>query len=137
MTARLSKAEAASLGPDLTVIPAFIELPWPSRDLHPNARVHWAVKGRAAKKARQDAAYATKATGVRKLDAKSLLVTAIFNPPDNRHRDLDGMLASMKSSFDGIADTIGVDDSKWAIVPYRDVPKPPHGAVLIQIEVLA
>lgn len=25
-----------------------IALPWPDRRLHPNARVHWAIKARAA-----------------------------------------------------------------------------------------
>lgn len=27
-----------------------IALPWPDRRLHPNARVHWAIKARAAAK---------------------------------------------------------------------------------------
>lgn len=129
MTARLSKAEGAKE-------PAFIELPWPSRALHPNARVHWAAKSKAAKRERIWAGSATWSAGLRKIDAKALQVTVIFNPPDRRHRDLDGMLSALKPALDGVADTIGVDDSKWAFVLHRDDPRPPHGAVLIQIEVL-
>lgn len=112
-----------------------IDLPWPSRDLHPNARVHWAVKARATKTARADAGWAAKAAGVKKIDAGSLSVTAIFSPPDKRQRDTDGMLSSIKAYFDGIADIIGVDDSKWQISLRRE-PMVKGGSVRIEIEVV-
>ena len=44
------------------------------------------------------------------------------------------MLASLKSSFDGIADVIGVDDSKWDIAIQRAEPVR-GGNVRIEIEV--
>jgi crossover junction endodeoxyribonuclease RusA len=111
-----------------------VDLPWPSRDLHPNARKHWAQRAKAAKKARLDAAIAARAAGIRKIRAASLRIIATFSPPDNRRRDSDGMLSSLKSSFDGIADVIGVDDSLWNITIQRAEPVR-GGNVRIEIEV--
>jgi len=111
-----------------------VELPWPDRVLHPNARVHWAKKAKAAKQARDDAAWWAKAAGFKRMKAEALNVTAIFCPPDKRRRDIDSMLSSIKSALDGIADVVGVDDSRWAIVLRKEAPKE-HGAVRIEIEV--
>lgn len=113
-----------------------IELPWPSRTLHPNARVHWARKAKAVKKARSDAAWCTKKVGVWPHDPDiptTLKVTAVFCPPDNRARDIDGMLSSVKAYFDGIADIIGIDDSKWEIALRREAPVK-GGSVRIELE---
>jgi len=111
-------------------------LPWPHRDLHPNARVHWAVKAKRAKQAREAAAWTAVKAGVEPMQAGALNVTAIFTPPDRRARDLDGMLSAMKPAFDGLADLLGVDDSKWNIAMRREAPKKP-GAVRVEIEVAA
>lgn len=42
-------------------------------------------------------------------------LSLIFHAPTNRAYDLDNALARMKASLDGVADAIGVDDSKWEI----------------------
>lgn len=42
-----------------------------------------------------------------------LHVTVEFVPPDRRHRDRDNMLASIKSGLDGLADALGVNDSRF------------------------
>lgn len=110
-----------------------ITLPWPNRDLHPNSRVHWGRRARAAKKARHDAQWAAQAAGVRHIDAKGLEVTVTFHPPSNHRRDVDGLLSNVKSYLDGIADVCGVDDSKWSIKPLRGaVVKNGEVRVLIQ-----
>ena len=36
-----------------------------------------------------------------------------FCPPDHRRRDLDNIIASMKAANDGIADALGIDDSRF------------------------
>lgn len=112
-----------------------IEFPWPARELHPNARVHRMAKARATKRAREDAAWSVKAAGIGRIKAEALKVTAIFFPPDNRRRDLDSMLASIKGHLDGIADVIGVDDSRWQIAIRKEAPRR-QGAVRIEIEVV-
>lgn len=92
-----------------------VNLPWPDSRLHPNARNHWAVRAKAVKQARMEAAILARASGIRKIRAESLEVSLVFSPPDKRRRDLDGLLSAMKASLDGISDVIGVDDSSWGI----------------------
>lgn len=113
-----------------------VDLPWPPRVLHPNARVHWTKRAKAAKRAREDAAWLAVQAGLQPMDAKGINATMIFIPPDNRARDVDGMLSACKSSIDGIADLLGVDDSRWNFVLRREPPKKP-GSVRIEIEVAA
>ncbi len=60
--------------------------------------------------------------------------TLFSSPPDDRHRETDGMLSSMKPALDGIADMIGIDDSKWNIALHREPAKAP-GSVRVEIEV--
>jgi crossover junction endodeoxyribonuclease RusA len=110
-----------------------VELPWPSRDLHPNARVHWAVRARAAKKARADGVKASWAAGLRGVAAEALSVTVTFYPPNRRAHDVDGLLSSVKSYLDGIADVTGVDDRNWRIVPVKADVRP-GGAVVVDLE---
>jgi crossover junction endodeoxyribonuclease RusA len=94
--------------------PITVTLPWPDRMLSPNAREHWSVVSKKKRKARQFAwAMALDAKAATLVHA-SLSVSIVFHPPDRRARDLDNMLASMKSALDGIADACGVDDSRWA-----------------------
>jgi crossover junction endodeoxyribonuclease RusA len=112
-----------------------IELPWPPRELHPNGRPHFMAKAKAIKKYRADAATMTLKAGVRRNDPdipQSLKVTVIFCPPSKRG-DVDNMLAAIKSGLDGIADVIGVDDSKWQIALRKDEPVK-GGAVRIELE---
>lgn len=47
-------------------------LPWPSKDLSPNARVHWARKARAVKSSREQAYYLAKAAGWPALELSTL-----------------------------------------------------------------
>lgn len=95
-------------------------LPWPSRQLHPNARVHWSRKARVTKAARQQAFALARCAGwqLLQLPAGRLHLWIDFYPPDRRRRDDDGLLASMKAARDGIADALGIDDSRFISHPY-------------------
>lgn len=70
-------------------------------------------------------------------DATKVNVNLMFCPPDRRARDWDNLLASMKSGLDGLADTMGVNDSKWR--PSLDVADDPvkHGKVIVSLEVVS
>lgn len=92
-----------------------ILLPWPTKDLSPNARGHWAIKARAKKSYRTLCAWQAKSQGLTRLDAERLHLKITFVPPNRRAYDLDNMLASLKSGLDGLCDVLGVDDSKWSI----------------------
>lgn len=99
-----------------------INLPWPPRILHPNERPHWGPKAAATKKARVTGAVCARAAKAPRMTADALSVSVVFSPPDNRPRDDDGLMSNCKAYFDGIADVIGVDDSKWQFKPTKAAP---------------
>jgi crossover junction endodeoxyribonuclease RusA len=67
---------------------------------------------------------------------KTLLrVSLDFRPPDRRRRDLDNLLASMKAGLDGLADALGVDDSRWRLAIEMGEPAA-GGCVCVTVEVL-
>jgi len=110
-----------------------ISLPWPSKTLSPNARVHWRRVAEIKKLAKRDAFYATK-TLTREIPADKLSVRLSFFPPDRRARDTDNMLSSMKAALDGISQAVGIDDSKWLlqIAPRGEPVK--GGKVVVDLE---
>lgn len=115
-----------------------LDLPWPSPDLSPNARAHWAVTAKAKKLARKDACTATKAAisahGKPDLGEGRIPVRITFYPPDRRRRDDDNMVGSFKAYRDGIADALGVDDQRFR--PhyfFDDAAKPGRVEVFIPI----
>jgi crossover junction endodeoxyribonuclease RusA len=111
-----------------------IELPWPAKELSPNARGHWAKMARFKKGARQLAGWTACAAGWASQQARSNIaeITITFCPPDKRRRDLDNAIASFKASQDGIADALGIDDSNWA-VSYRFGEVVKGGRVIVEL----
>lgn len=109
-----------------------VDLPWPNRGLHPNARLHWGAKAQLVKAARVDAFYLTRAIMPTTIKADRIKLDVTFNPPNNRRRDLDGMIASLKSAQDGISDALGVDD-RFFEPTYRMGPVSKGGKVTVTI----
>ena len=97
-----------------------IILPWPSRDLHPNSRVHWTVKARAVREARHEAWAIAKAARwtIAEWPDGRLHVWIDGYPTDRRRRDADGLLSSLKAALDGIAEAMGVDDRRFVPHPW-------------------
>lgn len=91
-------------------------LPWPPSALSPNARhSHWSALSKAKKSYRSACALTALSQGATKIKADRLHVTLTFVPPTRARRDADNCLAAMKSGLDGLADVLGVDDSRWRI----------------------
>lgn len=88
-------------------------LPWPPKELSPNARVHWAQRARRAKAYRRACYWLAKAHGHRPAADGRLCVVVEFVPPDRRARDRDNMLASIKAGLDGVAEALGVNDARF------------------------
>jgi crossover junction endodeoxyribonuclease RusA len=110
-----------------------VALPWPDNRLSPNARLHWAQKAGAVKSARQTTwALVRAAMGPQRPGWTAAKLDVTFCPPDNRRRDRDNMVASLKSANDGIADAIGVDDHKF-ITTYQMGSPVKGGAVIVTI----
>jgi crossover junction endodeoxyribonuclease RusA len=109
-----------------------VVLPWPDPRLSPNAREdRRAISG--VRKAQKDTAFwlAKKAGLSFPHLSEGLHVRVTFNPPDRRKRDLDNMLASIKSALDGIALATCVDDSLWGLTLVRGDPVP-GGSVTVE-----
>lgn len=92
-----------------------VTLPWPPKELSPNARIHRMAKARAAKIYREQAYGLTKAAGLCLPDSEHVSLRFEFHAPDHRPRDLDNMLASIKAGIDGIADAMEVNDARFGI----------------------
>ena len=89
-----------------------IVLPLPNRALSPNARVHWAHKAKHVREYRKTAWAATlEAAGPQALWTKATAKVSFFFP-DNRRRDADNAMASLKAAWDGMRDAgLIADDS--------------------------
>ena len=107
-----------------------IRLPWPPTCLSPNARKDRRANTKTRNGYKTAAFYATKEVGAQVAEDAHLAVQ--FYPPDNRRRDLDNMLATIKAGLDGIALAAGVDDYGWSLSIQRG-PKVEGGAVLIHV----
>jgi crossover junction endodeoxyribonuclease RusA len=102
-----------------------IVLPWPDKRLSPNARAHWRAKVGPRQSAKIKAGWATVGAkgfyALRDALAASdghIPVAITFYPPDNRRRDLDNCIGSLKAAQDAVAEMLRVDDSRF-VPTYR------------------
>lgn len=115
-----------------------IELPFPPKELSPNARLHWAKVSKAKKAYRKTAWAQTKFTaancqvGGHPVGGRQRL-DFTFCPPQNRDYDRDNLIARMKAAIDGIADGLGVNDKLFDIGNIDIAPKVPGGSVRVHI----
>ncbi len=110
-----------------------IELPWPHKDLSPNARVAWQVKHRRRRAYKLACEWACVAQKARTMRSGPVLASITFCPPDSRLRDLDNMLSSAKAAVDAVADVVGIDDHLWDMRPRVGAPVK-GGAIIIELE---
>lgn len=92
-----------------------VKLPWPPKILSPNAREHYHAVARIKAQYREACWALAHQAGIKAPADAEPHITLTFVPPDKRRRDLDNMLASMKSGLDGLADAMGCDDSRWTL----------------------
>ena len=108
-----------------------IDLPWPDKALSPNARVHWSKRAAKAKHARLTA-FILSAASIPLADRRprwpKVAMNVTFCPPDNRRRDLDNCIASLKHATDGISDAIGIDDRHF--IPTYAMGEPVKGGLV-------
>lgn len=89
--------------------------PWPHKDLNPNARKHWTRRASAAKAYRMTCFVMARVDKVKAGGDGPIALHIEFAPPDRRPRDLDNMLASIKSGLDGLAQALGVNDKRFTL----------------------
>lgn len=93
----------------------------PSRVVSPNSRVHWAVRAKAVKKQRIES-WAAAQVAMGEVDEKGAWREATcqvhWYARDQRRRDKDNALASLKATFDGLVDAgLLHDDSALTHLP--------------------
>lgn len=92
-----------------------LTLPWPPKELSPNARLHWAKLAKVKKAYREACAWTAMEQGLRKVATRKLHLSLVFYPPTRRAYDLDNALARMKAGLDGLADVMQLDDKHWGL----------------------
>lgn len=109
-----------------------IELPYPPPGLNPNARLHWAKKYKIDLQYRSDWWAEFICIGQELAGKTQFRIT--FAPPDKKRRDIDNVIASLKSGIDQLSRHTGVDDSKFKIDWAREfLPPVKGGAVYLEI----
>lgn len=88
-------------------------LPWPPKELSPNARLHWSKVAKAKKHYRQICWALSSKARLKVCKEGDIHLSVTFYPPDRRWRDTDNMFASMKAGLDGIADALQVNDKRF------------------------
>lgn len=112
-------------------MPGAIRITWPSADLSPNSRGHWAKRARATKTSRRAAFYLAKEAGLNAPADGPISIHATFYPPKRHRYDRDGLMSRLKSTFDGMADAMKVDDFRF--VPTMEMADDTGGYVLIEV----
>lgn len=110
-------------------------LPWPHKDLSPNARKHWRARQRESKKGRALAYLVAIEAGLKlaQIPAGRLHLHITFHPPTRRLPDDDNMLARFKPYRDGIADALGIDDKRFISHPLVSTEVRKGGQVVVRI----
>ena len=107
-----------------------IALPFPPASLSGHNTGHWRGKADIVKSHREDAA--EKAGGLSVMDEGDIHVHVTFFPPDRRG-DRVNYPNRMKPYFDGIADALGVNDSRF--VPHYYFVDPPHKPGRVEVRI--
>lgn len=117
------------------VTPGVLVLPWPSRDLSPNGRVHWRRRAQATQGARADAFHLAKMAGWHgiQLPAGRLHLWWDFYSPTRCYPDDDNMLSRCKAYRDGLADALGINDRRFISHPFVREEVRKGGQVVVRI----
>jgi hypothetical protein len=108
-----------------------IELPFPSSALAGHVKGHWRSKSGIVAKHRDWARSATLATDIQAPGAGDIRIAVTFYPP-NRRGDRINFPNRMKPYFDGIADALRVNDSRF-VPSYQFAEPVKNGKVVVRI----
>lgn len=108
-----------------------VALPWPNRTLSQNSRAHRLTVARNARTERWEARVRCLEAGLRKPGWEGARLAFTICPPDARRRDLQNVIGSLKAAVDGIADALGVDDSRFRIRWPEAFSEPRRGGVVL------
>jgi len=110
-----------------------IELPWPPASLSGHNKGHWRDRAEIVAKHRLWARNATLAAKAAAPPHGDIKVIVVFYPPDRRG-DRVNFANRLKPYFDGIAEALGVNDSRFFPSYHFAEPIKGGGKVVIGIE---
>ena len=112
-----------------------VRLPWPVRAVWQNgSHGHWAPLARATKRQRRDAHLIALGARPPSYDPSERLSVALVGHPTRKGRvDAANLLAALKGAMDGLADALGVDDSRFDVSCTIADPVP-GGEVVVTVE---
>ena len=110
-----------------------VYLPWPPKDLSPNARKHWAAKAKAAKSYRATCWALAKEAGLSVDWDGAVHLWITFTPPSLRAYDDDNLIAAFKSGRDGLADALGINDKRFRVQPWVSEKSIKGGSVCVKL----
>lgn len=115
--------------------PCTITIHWPAAELFPNKSGgrHWSSKQDAKESARNEAYSAALGSDIGDTTIDHA-VTIIVSPPDNRRRDVDGILSALKPSLDGLARALDIDDYHFNPINITRLPPVDGGRITIRVE---
>ncbi len=111
-------------------------LPWPSKALSPNARVHWRDRSKATKAARETAVLLAFQAGWRDAwlpEGRLNLWIDFYQAPRKVLPDDDNLLLRFKAYRDGIAQVLGIDDRRFISHPMVHEERRKGGQVVVRI----
>jgi hypothetical protein len=108
-----------------------ITLPFPDAKLAGHNAGHWRALAGVVRKHREWAKYAALAAAIPVPDEGDILLTVTFIPP-NRRGDRINFSNRMKAYFDGIADALGVNDSRF-LPAYKYAEPAMPGKVIVEV----
>ncbi len=115
-----------------------IKLPFPDSSLFPNRKngKHWTATS-AAKDIQKSTAYMLTKQAMQTTQSNfgdgNIPLSLVYLTPDKRKRDLDNMLAASKALIDGMAQALGIDDSRFKPVLVDWVQGPKGGALMAAV----
>lgn len=95
-----------------------LTFPWFLKELKPNWTGHYMQKAKSKAIYRAECEKITlKEMGAYPVGVSSFsTIKAKFYKPNNRHMDLDNMLASIKSGIDGMCDALQINDKQFTTI---------------------
>lgn len=113
-----------------------VELSYPDMSLMPNRKngSHWGKTKGAKDAAFSEAFYRTKMAynGLKFKDDK-IALTITFVQSDKRKRDLDNLLACIKSKIDGVSKAINIDDKNFEPITIKRGYNKEQSATIIEL----
>lgn len=91
-------------------------LPLPPRELSPNARVHWIVRAKANRAAKEAVHALSLQQRPRGKPLARATVSVTFWVPDRRRRDKGNLIGAAKAYLDGLKDAGVIQDDAWQFI---------------------